>query len=140
MTRTLRDPKCNVSHCLNSPTTQRVLEIALCACRQGLQLLTDHSRGEVFMQCSAIAWGEGTEERALSLGSLGFYTVALQKLTVPISSVSPQVEDPILWAEKGVISHRNQQRPDCMGSTCQRSRTFKCNSSSTLTEEISREE
>lgn len=89
-----------------------MLEIALCACRQGLQLLTDHSRGEVLMQCSAIAWDEGIEERALSLGSLGFYTVALQKLTVPISSVSPQVEDPILWAGNGVISHRNQQRPD----------------------------
>lgn len=71
MTRTLRDPKCNASHCLGSPTTQMVLESALCACRQGLQLLTEHSRGEVLMQCSAIAWGEGTKERALPLGSLG---------------------------------------------------------------------
>lgn len=48
------------------------------------------------MQCSAIAWGEGTQERALPLGSSGFYAVALQTLTKPISSVPPQVEDPIL--------------------------------------------
>lgn len=96
MTRTLRDPKCSASHYLGSPTTQMVLESALCACRQGLQLLTDHSRGKVLMQCSAIAWGEGTQERALPLGSSGFYAVALQKLTEPISSVPPQVEDPIL--------------------------------------------